>query len=726
MVGKTISHYKIVQKLGQGGMGVVYKALDTRLQRLVAIKMLTPEFASDEKRKKRLIAEARAASALNHPNICTIHEIDEADGMLFIVMEYVEGKPLHETISQGPLDSNEALKFAIQIGEALQNAHDHSIVHRDIKPSNILVTQEGRAKILDFGLAQVVREIEEAALSQASTMEEKITQTGVIVGTIHYMSPEQISGRKVDARSDIFSFGIVLYQMLTGTLPFKGDSVFEIMSSILTAEPEPLSQRNSNISLALERIAAKTLAKKVDDRYFSMKQVLSDLKNMPDGESEKMSGRGRESSVAVLYFENLSAAKDEEYFRDGMTEDVITELSKIKDLKVFARSAVLAFRDKPATIREVGEQVSASHILTGSLRRSGKRVRVTAQLVEARSGHSIWAERYDRELEDVFELQDEIARSIADALRITLTPQEEKAIARNPTENAQAYDYYLRGRNYTRRATESDLEYAMQMYDHAVLLEPGFALAYAGIANVCSLFYHWFGEDSTWIEKAIFACDRALALQPELPEALSARAYIFLVQENYDASIRYALKAIQSKRDCEGAYWNLGRAYFYKNQWKDAAAIAVQAIEASGDDYNVYVPYIAALEHLGETELVEELRWKHIQALQQQLDWVPEDARARSLLAGNYAKGGRNEDSIRELEKAISLRPEDPSILYNAACTYALLEKKDQALQCLEQAIAVGFRNVGWAERDLDLACVHDDPRFHALMAELRKFAPKS
>ncbi|TPW04531.1 MAG: TPR repeat-containing serine/threonine protein kinase, partial [bacterium] len=306
----------------------------------------------------------------------------------------------------------------------------------------------------------------------------------------------------------------------------------------------------------------------------------------------------KEKSVAVLYFGNLSGAKDDEYFRDGMTEDIITELSKIGQIKVFPRSEVLSFRDKPVTAPEVGQQLDAAFVLEGSIRRAGNRLRITAQLVETSTRHSAWAERYDREMEDVFAIQDEIARSIAQALRVTLSPQEEKTIARKPTDNLQAYDYYLRGRSYTRR---ENLDFALQMFEQAIKLDPNFALAHAGVANVCGMIFELREQNQKWIEKGVAACDSARALDAHAAEVLVAQARISYAQKSYDPAVRHARLAIEQKADCDGAYNILGRALFASDRLQEAAALVDRAMEASGDDYNTYVPYTNVLTKLGRT-----------------------------------------------------------------------------------------------------------------------------
>jgi TolB-like protein/cytochrome c-type biogenesis protein CcmH/NrfG len=408
--------------------------------------------------------------------------------------------------------------------------------------------------------------------------------------------------------------------------------------------------------------------------------------------------------------------QEDEYLRDGMTEDVITELSKIKDLRVYPRSSVLSYRDKPVTAQQIGLQLNASFVLSGTMRRADDRVRITVQLVETQTGHSVWAERYDRKLTDVFELQEEIARSIAQALRITLSPQEERAIASKPTENPQVYDYYLRGRNYTRRATRADLEFAIQMFEKAIELEPEFALSHAGLANVCGLFYDWYEQDDRWIQKGLDASERALALAPDLAEGLAARARIFWGQRKCEQAIEFARKAVERKFDCEGAYWIMGLAYFALERCEEGASLIQPALRASGDDYNVYVPFINILGYLKRDEENRKLRLQQMHVLKQQLEWVPEDVRARMLLSTNYAYFGNQTEAVQELQKAVALRPEDANLLYNAACTYGVLQMKREALEHVKKALKAGFHNRDWVGRDPDLLCLHDDPEFQNLI----------
>ncbi|MGA8230638.1 MAG: protein kinase [Candidatus Acidiferrales bacterium] len=732
VIGQTVSHYVIARKLGSGGMGVVYEAEDTRLGRHVALKFLTQELAQDAHSLERFQREARAASALNHPNICTVFAIEQHERQHFIVMELLEGQSLTLEIGRNPFEIEKLLTLAIQIVDALESAHAKGIAHRDIKPANIFVTPRGQVKILDFGLAKIEapRSQIDAVTQEVGGRAEDLTTPGTAMGTVSYMSPEQARGQLTDSRTDLFSLGTVLYQMATGRLPFQGDTSGVVYEAILNRDPVSIVQVNPALPEGFARIVEKALEKDRNMRYQTATDLKTDLirlkrdldsggkRTADSGESRAGTGKQSMKSVAVLYFENLSGVKEDEYFRDGMTEDIITELSKIKGLNIFSRPTVLAYRDKQVTPAQIGQQLKASHVLAGSLRRAGDRLRINTQLVDTGTDFPIWSERYDRQMKDVFEVQDEIASKIAQALRITLSPQEQEAIAAKPTDNLQAYDLYLRGKSYARRLQRQDLEFALQMFENAIALDPNFALAYAAIAHVCAQNHYNYGRDPVWMQRAMKASETAVVLRPDLPEVQVAQAWILYANGKYDEAVAVIEKAIARKRDCEGAYYILGRTLFSAGRYQDVANIADAAVESSGDDYNIYVPIMNSLGALGKDEARHNLRQQRIGTLERHLRQVPEDARARIHLALDYSEMKRLDDAVRETNLAMTLRPDEATVLYNAACVFSQLNRKADSLQALRKAWDAGFRDPDWARRDPDLTLLHGDPEFERLYPE--------
>lgn len=717
--------YEIQSVLGSGGMGEVYRARDTRLDRDVAVKVLPERLSQDAMALARFQREAKAVAVLSHPNIVAIYDLGAEQGAHYVVMELLEGHTLAGRLKSSGLDTATAVTIATAVAEGLAAAHAKGIIHRDIKPENIFLTTSGGAKILDFGLA---RRENPNAVSNTVTME---TQPGVLMGTVSYMSPEQVRGQQADARSDVFAFGSVLYEMLTGRRPFAGDSTADVMSAILHDAPPTLSESGRQRPAELDRIIARCLEKEPAKRYQSAKDIVAALKAVHLSQALKDSAEHVQmdtvlyrdtakpepgASVAVLPFVNMSSDKENEYFSDGLAEELINVLSKVQGLHVASRTSSFAFKGKNEDVRTIGSQLNVRTVLEGSVRKSGNRLRINAQLVNAADGYQLWSETYNRQLEDVFEIQDEIAQSIAKALKVLLTEKDKKAIEAPRCNDVAAYLHYLRGMQYFHQFRRKSLEAAIQMFQQAIDIDPSFARAYAGLADCHSLMVTNWNAGPAALEKADEASRKALELGPELAEAhvarglvLSLRKHFAEAQTEFDTALRLNPKLFE-------AHYFYARACVAQGKLAEAACYFDSASELQPEDYQAALLGAAVLAGLGKKADADRAYRRGLAAAEKHLQLHSDDARALVLGATGWVQLGDKDRALDWAKRALAIDADESMTLYNVACVYSLLGKLDEAVDCLEKAVANGYTHKEWIQNDADFKPLHGQTRYQKLL----------
>ena len=705
LAGSTIGKYRILSELGKGGMGNVYSAQDTTLKRTVALKFLSSKLTGDPQARRQFIREAQAASALDHPSICTIYEIDETEAkQLFISMAYYQGQTLREKLDKGALDIKQVLDIAIAVATGLGKAHHEGIIHRDIKPGNIFVADDGQVKILDFGLAKLAR--------------EGAGSSGLPVGTVLYMSPEQIEGRSVDHRTDIWSLGVVIYEMISGSPPFTGRSISEVMNLIISARQKPARPVRVDIPVELEKVIDKALAKNPESRYQEIGDILADLAVIRDQVQAKM--QDARPSIAVLPFADMSPQKDQEYFCEGIAEELINSLAKIHDLHVASRTSAFKYKESDLDIREIGRNLGVKTVLEGSVRKAGDRLRITAQLIDVTDGYHRWSERYDRDMQDVFAIQDEIAQSIVDALKVTLSQKEKQSIQGSSTTDVQAYDYYLRGRKFYYQFRRRSIELALQMFTMAIRHDPNYAPAYTGIADCWTYLFLYSERSEENLREADQASKKALELDPELAQAHASRGQVLSVSQKHDDAEAEFEAAIRLDPRLFEAYYLYARDCFAQGKLKKAAHLYEMASEVNPDDYQSPLLGAQIYVSLGDEPKAAATRRRGIRIVEERLKANPGEIRALYMGANGLMALGEVEKGLEWASLALTIDPEEPMTLYNVACIFSMAGHVDRALDCLEKAATAGLSQREWYEHDRDLDPLRDHPRFGALLERLK------
>ena len=701
-----IAHYKILEKLGEGGMGVVYKAHDTKLGRTVALKLLPPKFSESEENKTRFMQEAKAVAALSHTNILNIYEIIEPEGEMCLVMELIDGDTLKSYITNLNtglgVPVQQALTWTLQIAEGLKTAHEKNIIHRDIKPQNIMLRGNGQIKIMDFGLAK---------LSNTAT----ITRPGTTVGTLAYMSPEQAQGLAADHRSDIWSLGVILYEMLTAELPFKAEHEAGISYMIINVDPTPPSALDLKIPHRVDTVVAKMLEKDPDKRYQNMDEVIKAVTSTQK-EIELAATAAKTKAIAVLPFDNISPEKESEYFCDGLMGELIANLSRLKDIRVVSRTSSMQYKGTKKDIKTIGRELDARYIIEGNVRKFQDNLRITAQLIDVDTDAQLWAETYKGTLADVFDIQEQVSRQIVDALMLKLTPGEKVVLAKRATVNAEAFDCYLRARDFLYRRTKNSLQFAIQLFQKAIDIDTRYAAAYAGLGEAYATLHYDYDTKEIWIDKAIESSLKALMYDSTVSEAYAALALAYFSKKSLQEAEAAALKAIDLGPNIFTGYWVLARIYHVTDRDKESVEHLKKTIELNPDFHTAYSQLRMVYERLGDKENYEQMLRLGLEVLPRYLSRHPDDARSRIYYATELAQVNRVEEAKTEAKKALDLSPGDPLMLYNAACCYARLGEKKIAVDTLRDSVIAGLEDYEWIKTDPDFDNIREEPGYIELM----------
>jgi TolB-like protein len=730
-VGSRLGPYEISALLGVGGMGEVYRARDTRLGRTVALKVLPSEATRDPERCQSFEEEARTVATLNHPNICVLYDIGEevpsgvgglAPGaqplapnpVHFLVMEHLEGKSLAERLVEGPLPLEQALDVAIQMADALDKAHANGVVHRDLSPSNVMLTRSG-AKLLDFGLATLAAPEPGHDPGKVRTHLDPLRHR--LIGTPYYMSPEQAKGQPADCRSDIFGIGVLLYEMATGKRPFEGTNLVTVLASILRDTQVPVTRLNPGLPVQLGPIIDKCLEKEPSRRWQTAAQLQHRLESLRADLQSAV--RANRRSIAVLPFSDMSEARDQGYLCEGIAEEILIALGRVKGLRVASRASAFRYRLTEADPAEIGSSLQVSTLLDGTVRRSGDRIRITVTLVAVDDGFCLWSERYDRDVRDIFALQDEIARAVVNALEITLTSAEREAAHRLSTPDLDAYDSYLRGRSYYFKYDKRSIGYARELFEQAATIDPSYGRAYAGISDCSAYLYQNAGRNPADLERAVQTAEAALKLAPDMAEAHSSLGTALSLLGRHEEAESAFRRAIAINPNLFEAHYFYARDSFSQGKLDQAIREYEEASRVRPEDYQSPLLVAQSYEDLGHADLAKMSRLRGVAIAEAHLKMTPDDARALYMGANGLVALGEVEKGLEWARRAVGMGPDDPMLLYNVACIFSLANHVDEALDYVEASVANGMRFRGWLEHDSNLDNIRHTPRFQAVMEKI-------